>query len=558
MRKKIAIILVLIFSLLACRQLLSPGFFPMHDDLQVARIYQMDKCIKDGQFPCRWVPDMGYGYGYPLYNFYPPLPFYLGEIFHLVGFSYISSVKIIFILGMVASAVFMYLLASRFWGKLGGLVSATFYIWAPYHAVNLYVRGAMNEYWAMAFFPIVFWAIYKVIHEGERRIYLLALSFAGLLLSHNIMSMLFVPLMTVWAVFLISWQKKKPFKLPKNDLVKIRNLGLAVFWGLGLSAFFVLPAFLEKNLVHVETMFMGYFNYLAHFVSIPQLFFSRFWGYGASVWGPEDEMAFQVGFLHWGLAVLVIFFFARSWFKNRDKHIWLVLFFGFIFVLASFLTHSRSGLIWKIIAPLEYLQFPWRFLALVVFSLSFIAGGVVSFSKGLKRKIVAILFILAVIGINFSYFKPEKRLLIDDQEKLFSEKGMQRLYTDAIFDYLPKSAPMPPTSPAENYAIDLNSQDEIEMTGLQKGSNWLRFYTNFDQQREIIIPQYFFPGWKGWIDEKEVLLRFEDDLGRIVVDVSPGEHELYFRLTNTPIRSWANLISLLSWLGLVFLRLRKK
>ena len=530
----------------------------MHDDLQVARIYQMDKCIKDGQFPCRWVPDMGYGYGYPLFNFYPPLPFYLGEIVHLIGFSYISSVKIIFILGMVVSAIFMYLLASQFWGKLGGLVSATFYIWAPYHAVNLYVRGAMNEYWAMAFFPIIFWAIYKVITEGKRHTILLALSFAGLLLSHNIMSMLFALLMATWAGFLIVWQKKKfSLRLTKDDLVKLKNLAMAVFWGLGLAAFFVFPAFLEKGLVHVETMFMGYFNYLAHFVSLPQLFLSRYWGYGASVWGPEDEMPFQVGFLHWGLAVLIILLFAKKWFKNKDKHIWLVLLFGFIFILASFLAHSRSGLIWKIIAPLQYLQFPWRFLALVVFSLSFTAGGIVSFSKGLKRKIIAGLIVLAVISVNFSYFKPEKQLLINDQEKIFSEKGMQRLYTDAIFDYLPKSAPMPPTSPAENYAIDLSTKDTIEMTGLQKGSDWLRFYTNFDQQREIIIPQYFFPNWKGWIDEKEVSLRFEDDLGRIVVDVPSGEHELYFRLTNTPVRSWANLASLVSWLGLVFVFLRK-
>ena len=553
MIKKIVLLLVIFLGLLACRDLFRPGYYPMHDDLQVARIYQMDKCLKDGQIPCRWVPDMGYGYGYPLYNFYPPLPFYLGEIVHLSGFSYIDSVKFIFILGMVLSGVFMYLLAKEFWGKLGGLVSATFYIWAPYHAVNLYVRGAMNEYWAITFFPLIFWAIYKIIKNGKKYIPLLAISFTGLLLSHNIMSMLFAPLMGAWAIFLILWEKKKIFSFDKNDFKKIKNLTLGVFWGVGLSLFFILPALVEKSLIHVETMFMGYFNYLAHFVSISQLFLSRFWGYGASVWGPGDEMPFQIGFLHWGVGLLVLGLFLRLWIKKKDRRFFMVTFFMTIFLTASFLAHSRSGLFWKIISPLEYLQFPWRFLALVIFSLSFVCGGLLSFVKGARRQFLSALLIVGVVVLSFNYFKIEKVIDIRDQEKIFSEKGRQRIYTDAIFDYLPKYAPMPPTSPAPDFVIDRNSLEEIGMIKLEKGSNWRRFYSNFEKDREIIIPQYYFPGWKVWIDEKQADIGYEDDLGRIVISVPSGEHEIYLRLTNTPVRTWANLISLISWWGLLTL-----
>ena len=59
------VVLVVIFGLLASRDLLMPGYFPMHDDLQMMRQLEMDKCFRDGQIPCRWVPDMGYGYGFP-------------------------------------------------------------------------------------------------------------------------------------------------------------------------------------------------------------------------------------------------------------------------------------------------------------------------------------------------------------------------------------------------------------------------------------------------------------------------------------------------------------
>jgi len=46
---------------LTIKPLLRSGYYPMHDDMQAIRLMQMDKCVKDMQIPCRWVPDMGYG-----------------------------------------------------------------------------------------------------------------------------------------------------------------------------------------------------------------------------------------------------------------------------------------------------------------------------------------------------------------------------------------------------------------------------------------------------------------------------------------------------------------
>jgi hypothetical protein len=36
----------------------------------------------------------------------------------------------------------MYLLGKEFFKKWGGVVSAIFYVWAPYHSVDVYVRAA--------------------------------------------------------------------------------------------------------------------------------------------------------------------------------------------------------------------------------------------------------------------------------------------------------------------------------------------------------------------------------------------------------------------------------
>ena len=134
--------------------LLKPGlYWNMHDDMQMIRQMEMEKCFKDGQIPCRWTPDLGYGYGYPLFNFYPPLPYLAGQIFRSLGFSFVTTVKLSAILLITLSALAMYLLASDLTGPLGGFLAGLFYTYAPYHAVNIYIRGAMNEAWASVFFP---------------------------------------------------------------------------------------------------------------------------------------------------------------------------------------------------------------------------------------------------------------------------------------------------------------------------------------------------------------------------------------------------------------------
>jgi len=73
LRTKLVFLLFLVLIIPSFSKLIRPGYFPMHDDLQAIRLLQMDKCIKDGQIPCRWVPDMGYGYGYPQFNYYKSL-----------------------------------------------------------------------------------------------------------------------------------------------------------------------------------------------------------------------------------------------------------------------------------------------------------------------------------------------------------------------------------------------------------------------------------------------------------------------------------------------------
>lgn len=283
--------------------LLKPGYFPMHDDMQAMRLLQMDKCFTDGQIPCRWVPDMGYGYGYPQFNYYPPLPYYVMEGIHLLGFGYLDSVKAGFVLSVLVSAWGMFIFGKSLWGKAGGFLSALLYAYAPYRAVDMYVRGAVGEFWALGFLPLILWSV-KGVLEGKRKAKLwLALSLAGLFTSHNITTLIFIPVIIAWVAYLIFTGSQSPTSMIKK---KVKPLVSSGIWGLALSAFFLLPAAFEAKFVHVETLLQGYFNYLAHFASVGQLLFSSYWGYGSSELGPYDDMSFSVGLVHWLLPLLAL------------------------------------------------------------------------------------------------------------------------------------------------------------------------------------------------------------------------------------------------------------
>jgi len=536
--------------LIACRDLLRSGYFSMHDDLQIGRLYQMDLCFRDGQIPCRWVPDMGYSYGYPLFNYYPPLPFYLGELVHQLGFSFIDTTKILFALGFLVSAVLMYLFGKKLWGESGGFLSAVLYLFAPYHSVDVYVRGAMNEFWALAFLPGVFWAAVETIDRNDRKFIPVLGLFTGLLLlSHNLMAFIFLPTVAVFSLLII-WLKKKNFQ--KN----ITNLFLGAVWGLGMASFFTLPVIFEKKFVHVETMLMGYFNYLAHYVSIGKMLFTRFWGYGSSGWLQETGMPFQVGLPHWPLAVLVFalsFFFFLKKRLNRENFI-IVSYFFALFGLSLFLVHPRSVLIWKAVSLLAYLQFPWRFLTLVIFSISVVGGGIVIFLKKDKLKtFVALALSAAVVLLNFSFFRAERIISVTDADKLFSAKGFNKLQTDAIFDYLPVYAKAPPAGPAPLKPVILSGKAEIFK--LNKGTDWYEFRVKAEEESVLQVPLYDFPGWTAEINNEKTMISHENDLGLITITVPVGENEVFLSLADTPIRTAGNTISFVSLsllLGLSF------
>ena len=545
--KKNIILLICLFliSIITFYRLLQSGYPSMMDDMHVFRLDQFDKCLKDGQIPCRFIQDGGMGYGYPLFNYYSPLVYSIAEVFHLTGLSLIISLKVTFALCHVIGIFGMYFFASLFWGELGGFISAIVFLLAPYQATDSFVRGAIAELLAINIIPWVFYFLTKFINFNKNK-FLLIFSLSALLLSHNLISLAIAPILVVYSLFLLFKNKNLKFK-------SILNLAVPVLFSVGLVSFFLLPAVFEKNLVTVDTMTQGYFNYIIHFATLNQLFISRFWGFGASLWGPIDDMAFSIGLIQWLLPLISIIFL---FFKKNKKNIGFSLLFFLIFLFSIFLTHNKSTFIWKLIPIMAFYQFPWRFLSIAIFSASFVAGSVILLINKKKIQVIAVILItITTILLNFSYFKEDIWYSnLTDSQKLSANEIIAQSGA-GLKDYWPKYGQNFPTSFAPNYP---SVSENTIISYYSKKSNQVTLTAFVKSEGKISLPLVYFPNWELYVDGQKSDFEINKDLGLIEFNLNSGQHSILLKLKNTPIRTISNFISLISLALIIIIGVKSK
>lgn len=557
-KKLLPYLLILGFGLTVVGPFFKPGFFSFHDRTQVVRVNQMKKAFGVGQFPVRWVAGLGYGYGYPIFNFYAPLPYYVGSLFNLVGFSAIVSTKIMMALPLILSGITMYFWAKKSWGRLGGVLSALFYVFAPYKALDIYVRGAVGEVWAMVFLPLVFLSFSSFFSKkhpnkaplGGAKGGLLAFSLAGLVLSHNILAMLTG--LTLCLIFV--------FNLIFKKISKVRLVSLLVFsfLGLALASFFWLPAIKEAKYTKVARLSQGTNNFSHHFVFLDQLWSSN-WGFGGSAPGRVDGMSFKLGKLHILTSLISITGLLVLKKKPKLSSIFSVSILPLAVSILMML--PISFLVWKNLPYLDFAQYPWRFLAISTLTVSFLSGGITSLTKSKLQKLAVFTgLIILLIYFNLKLFKPQDIFPASDKDYLSQENITW--HTSKISDeYLPKNFPVPQSQDevkTKKFVSSYPDDTQIKVLRSDPGSYQIKVNTTAKQD-QITAHIAKFPGWKVWVNHQEVEINEKN--GFISFPVNYGKSLVELKLTNTTIRTISNLISLFSLIilfGLKYYQERQK
>ncbi|MBI2310429.1 hypothetical protein HYU90_01195 [Candidatus Collierbacteria bacterium] len=537
------IIILFFVSLVVGWQLLRPGFYAMHDDLQVMRLFEMNRCFENGQIPCRWAPDLGQNYGQPLFNYYSAFPYYLGEAVHLVGFSFINTVKLLFLLSLFLSGIFIYLFSKEFLKENSALVVAIAYMTVPYHAVDIFVRGALSESWGLTLVPLVLYTVIRVCKQPkDSNAIKLSLALAALIATHNITLLISTPLILIFGLFF--------FAQSDDKMKQTRFIIPSVLLGVGLSAFFLLPVLLEQTFIQTKFLITDYFDFRAHFTTIGQLFTKLTWGYGPSRFNSfqyPQTLSFFIGIIQ---IVSISIAPLMLWIKRRDRKLFPLFLITFILsLLTLFMTHSRSVFIWDSLDALKFVQFPWRFLGPTALLTSVLIGFCLdSLSLTEERQRWATSLLIAfMIAVNFSYFRFEKYYpKMTDAIKLSGNEYDNQI-KGAFLDYLPTSVKVIPESKAP--ALPQILDGRIDINYFDKRSNY--FSSEFDVYSErgaVRFPIMDFPGWALYQNRSGVPIKFDNnnDYGLITVNLAKGHQLIQAFFEDTRLRQGANIISLIS------------
>ncbi len=567
-KKVFPFFLIFVFSLFALLFLFKPGFVGWDFIFQCARLASFYKNLKEGVVLPRWAGTLNADFGHPVLIFLYPFVFYLGSFWHFLGFSLVDSIKIVLGLGYLFSGIFMYLAIRKVWGRRIGLAAALFYLFIPYRFLNLYGRAALGEHLAVTFLPLVFLSLANILTSkkaGFKNSLFLAVSLALTILSHNLVVLLSLPLVLAWIIYLIV----DTFVIPahagiyKNNLhrflihakgragksgmtKKIFHLIAGFFLGLGLSSFFWMPVLLERKYTRYDEIANPTY-YKISLLKSKQIFIPANFPLplGELQYKPEgDNIVYPtIAPTQWFL-IFFGFWFVFKFFKKKKKEAFFVLFLVLYSLLGAFLSLEQSFFLTKLLPQIALFQQAVRFFNLPLIAAPFLLAIIAQSLP--KRKIGSFLICFSLLNLIFSlpFFWNLKlpRKFKDDnyfyeEYKLTADTG-QITPRWSLINYYEKAP--------QRVQLVSGGLDEVK---IEKWHSQEHLYTlKIREDSQIADNTLYFPGWKVWVDGRQVSLRFQDMnwRGIITYPVPKGEWQIKVKFTETKLRLLADYISLAS------------
>jgi hypothetical protein len=568
-------VLLLFLGLPALGPFLSDGLPRAQDSIMhLMRLGALDYQVRQGMLYPRWVPELMLGRGYPVFNFYGPLTYYLAEALHLTGFSYYVSFTLAFVLLVFAAGAGMWLLARDVFGpscRWAALITAVAYLYAPYLLTNVFIRGALAEVGAQAALPWILWSVRRLMCSGSPAYYLpaVALSIGALAVTHNI-TLIFAPAFVLGYIAVL-WLKCG------SRVSKPAWVVLALLAAMGVSAFFWLPLVGERGYL-TESAYQ-----ISRAVSLP-----------ANVWRWDNflnlglafrystTVPFQLGTVQLSLAVAGFLLAGppmiallppgppapvaqatgrpgsngatmRRRFRDRWNAEWL--YFGAAALVAGLGISAWTLPVWLSSTTLQIIQFPWRLLSVMSLSLALLTGGIVlRIRPRWWRAAVALAVIAAVMLANKPRLEQVKVLSAANTQPTLPVIAQLELETgvlgaSGIQEFKPRWVGDPvklvPTAdqPGGQVSLSLsagNAYDlEAQVTSTDGGP--LRF------------DSFYFPGWRVVLDHHLSLKTYPStSLGLLTVDLPPGIHELRLSWVGTALQRVATVVSLVTLAALAW------
>jgi hypothetical protein len=527
-------------------------------EIHVPRVAEFARVLADGVLYPRWAPDFYLGYGYPLFDYYAPLVYYLAQPFYLFT-SAAGAVKAVFVLGTLAAGLGVYAFARRSLGRAAGVVAAAAFVLAPYLVlIDPLVRVDLAEYFALALTPWVLWGFDRLLEGGRRAdVALAALPLAALALTHNLVLLLFAPFLMAYLLLRLL--------LLRRASAWLRVFGAGAL-AMGLSAVFWLPALAERQYIILDRV-IGYgdFDFHRHFLTLRELLRpSPALDQGAL----NPPVAYNLGVPHWALAALG---WLGCWQAKRLEGWKVGRFMGLAALALGFLTLEASVGVWEAVSALRYVQFPWRLLGVMALPVAWLVGaGVAAVGERWRTWVAGAALVLLLVGALPTLYPPPWTPLQAD----FSPRDMIALELDGVAlgttanrEYTPIWVKVPPHESGDvlaSYEAG-GPVDRFERTSLPEGAS-IRIVSSYAVQDafEIVserpfvatVRRFYFPGWRAWVDGHPVEIAPSEPHGFITVSLPAGTHMLELRFGSTTPRTAGAVVSLVSLAAMLGLAVR--
>lgn len=531
------------------------------------RVHQLLRAYQAGEFPARWAADAAYGYGMPYFTYYASFSTHVAATFKVLGLSYTVAIKLAQFTALFAGAAGAYV-----WVKGAGRTSsaamlvAAAYTFAPFHLVNLYIRGdSLAELWAMGVFPwllaAVGWATTTRPTAAARLPAAgVALFTALLICTHNVSALTMLPLAAGYALVLAWPGGRGP------SVARLLPAAAAMGLGVALSAFFLWPALAEGEAVQLRALTSDFFRYQGHFRGLDLMQTGWVFDYA--------NQAFSLGLVQALLAAAGVLVAVLRWRTWSRWHTFNALALSLTLLLITPLSQPA----YDHLPLLAYVQFPWRLLSLAALFTaawtseladraiggpgvrttdpSWRAPGLTSRSFGPPgARALGVSVLLAATAL--AGLRPQFLPLSDDQVSGWRlqlyEVASTMIGNTANNEYLP-AAVTPRPYLSDQVLGRSPSPLGAEGTRVEKRGAYERWRLQVTTGGPVSVPTYYWPGWRGQVDGRALDLAAAPGLGWITFELPPGEHEVTVWLDRTPVRTAAEALSvaaLVPWVALL-------
>ena len=509
-----------------------------HDTtFHLVRLCNLADGLRGGQFPVR-IGGFSYnGYGAITSVFYPDVFLYGPALLMNMGASLQYAVNLFFIAVNAASAWTMYAAAKRMLRDEWAAVCASIlYTLSIYRISDVFTRYAFGEMTAMVLLPLFLLGLYEVVLGDRRRWMVLALSAAGIFLSHMLSTVICaLTAVGVCALFIVRIVRERRL----TALLKAAGLAGA------LCAFQLVPLLMySAQGIGAQELAKD----PAYFALAPAQLFLL--GAGELSLDPKDTtlstFALEIGLPLLLGAGLALYRAATAEKRERaDRLAVLLTAAGAVFALMA-TTLFPWGYVRVLTRGIsDYLQFPWRFLMMTAALLALAGGyGWARFGHGQQMALAALALgaVCALPTLTDETRNPEYIA--------FGETVSPNL---AYTEYT-----IPGTQTAPTMARTLLTEGELELTDYRKDGTRMTAQVDAHTDAALTLPVFGYDGYRAEVDGQAMETALGEN-NRLTVRLPAGTRgELRVWFAGKAIWRAAEAVSLATALALCWSAWRRR